>query len=168
MTLLTHAIVGASAGKIFGGNIWIGALAAFLSHFLIDIIPHGSYPLHLKETLTDRKNPENNFIAIDKNFFKDLIKMGADFFLGLIFAQLFWNGPSLQIDYEILLYALLGTLPDALQFLYYKLRIEPLTSLQKFHLFIHTKLHFDDNPKMAILIEATTSFASVLIAKFIV
>ena len=142
MTLLTHAIVGASAGKIFGGNIWIGALAAFLSHFLIDVIPHGSYPLNLTANLPDRRNPENNFIVIDKSFFKDLIKMGADFFLGLIFAQLFWNGPSLEIDNEVLLFSLLGTLPDALQFVYYKLRIEPLTSLQKFHLFIHTKLHF--------------------------
>lgn len=166
MTLLTHAIVGASAGKIFsGGNLLVGSIFAFLSHFAIDAIRHGHYSLRSK--VDDKNNRLDSDIVIGKSFLIDLIKLGFDFGFGLIFAQLFFNGPSLEIDWAIMLYAFMGTLPDALQFAYFKIRKEPLTSLQKFHIFIHTKKHFNDNPKMAILVEAATAFLSVLIAKFI-
>lgn len=166
MTLLTHAIVGASAGKILsGGNIIVGSIFAFLSHFAIDAIRHGHYRLRSK--VENKENRLDSDIVIGKNFFIDLIKLGFDFGLGLIFAQLFFNGPSLEIDWTIMLYAFLGTLPDALQFAYFKMRKEPLVSLQKFHIFIHSKRHFNHNPKMAILVETATAFASVLIAKFI-
>jgi hypothetical protein len=167
MTLLTHAIVGASAGKIFsGGNIIVGSIFAFLSHFAIDAIRHGHYSLRSK--YKDESNPLNNDILVGKDFFFDLIKIGIDFSLGLIFAQLFFNGPTLQIDWTIALYSFLGTLPDALQFAYFKIRKQPLISLQKFHMFIHSKKHFNNNPKAAILIETTTSFISVILAKILV
>lgn len=166
MTLLTHAIVGASAGKILsGGNIIVGSIFAFLSHFAIDAIRHGHYSLRSK--INDKENGLNSDIIIGKDFLFDLIKIGFDFGLGLIFAQLFFNGMSLEIDWTILLYAFMGTLPDALQFAYFKIRRQPLTSLQKFHMFIHSKRHFNHDPKTAILVETTTSFASVLIAKLL-
>ncbi len=166
MTLLTHAIVGAAVGKVIGkSNIWFGIIFAFLSHFAVDAIRHGHYSLRSK--YKDENNPLNNDILINKSFLFDLLKIGADFFLGLIFAQLFFNGPNLEINWTIALYAFFGTLPDALQFAYFKIRKEPLTTLQRFHLFCHSKKHFNNNPKGAILVETITSFVSVIIAKFI-
>lgn len=165
MTLLTHAIVGASVGKIFSGNIIVGSILAFASHFAVDAIRHGHYSLRSK--YKDENNPLNNDILIGKNFFFDLIKIGADFSLGLIFAHLFFNGLTLEVDWTIILYAFLGTLPDALQFAYFKIRKEPLISLQKFHIFCHSKSNFNNYPRKAILVETITSFASVLIAKFL-
>lgn len=44
MFLTVHA----SAGVIIGqttGNIWLGFLAGFISHFLLDIVPHGDTEL---------------------------------------------------------------------------------------------------------------------------
>lgn len=166
MTLLTHAIVGASVGKIFsGGNIIVGSTLAFLSHFAIDAIRHGHYSLRSK--VRDEKDPLNSDMVVGKSFLFDLVKIGLDFSFGLIFAQLFFNGPSPTIDWTIMLYAFMGTLPDALQFAYFKIRKEPLTSLQKFHIFIHSKKNFNNNPKIAVLIETTTSATAVILAKLL-
>lgn len=166
MTLLTHAIVGAAVGKVIGkSNIWFGIIFAFMSHFVVDAIRHGHYPLRSK--FKDKNDPLNNDIIIGKDFLFDLIKIGFDFGFGLIFAQLFFNGLTFKIDWTILLYAFMGTFPDALQFAYFKIRKEPLVSLQKFHIFCHSKNNFNASPAMGVAVEMTTSFIAILVAKLL-
>ncbi len=45
MTLGTHAVAGALIGAVASQNLAFAASAAFLSHFLLDTIPHWDYAL---------------------------------------------------------------------------------------------------------------------------
>ena len=60
-----------------------------------------------------------------------------DGMLGLILSFILVS--QLEFNAYILGAALVAQLPDALQFVYWRVRREPLTSLQKFHIWIHTK-----------------------------
>ena len=44
MILLVHLLFGAAIGSAVN-NIWLAIILAFLSHFLLDLMPHIDYPL---------------------------------------------------------------------------------------------------------------------------
>lgn len=138
MTLTTHAIVGAAAARVFSFHPVAAFLAAFASHFLIDALPHWDYTL--RSARHDEENPLNNDIVVGKDFFIDLGKIGLDALLGVFLSLVFFQ-PANAYDLLIVLLGVFGgILPDPLQFLYYKWRHEPLISLQKFHIWIHSDL----------------------------
>lgn len=67
MYLTVHASVGALIGKTVGNNPLLGFVLGFLSHFLLDKIPHAdphiSLPEHFGETIRPSK-PVVGFITI--------------------------------------------------------------------------------------------------------
>lgn len=135
MTLTTHGILGAATASLFPSHYPIAWFAAFLSHFFSDAIPHWDYRTNsLKKDL----NPLKTDFIISKKSLVDFIKIGFDFSLGIGLGFLFFPTP-LYDPWIIIGGAFFGILPDPLQFVYWKTRREPFTSLQKFHVGIHAK-----------------------------
>ena len=135
MILATHSIIGAGLASFFPDNPGIAFSAAFASHFALDAIPHWEY-----KTLSRTKNEANRLdedIKFGKNFFIDLRKIFLDTAIGATLAVLIFHyyfGASLPL---VLIGITGGLLPDALQFVYFKIRKEPLILLQKGHLKAH-------------------------------
>ncbi len=137
MILATHAIIGAGIATVVPGQPVLGFGLAFASHFLLDMIPHWDYAL--KSRHEDHSDLAKDDMFINRDFLVDLAKIGLDFALGLGLAWFIVGSFSVEANWWIILLgALGGMLPDFLQFAYFKIRREPLTSLQRFHQWIHT------------------------------
>lgn len=151
MILAPHAIAGAGLASMIPEHpIW-GFVLGYASHFVLDVIPHWDYKLSSK--IEDKNNPMNSDILINKKFILDLFKMGLDTFLGLFLSFLFFglNEPS-YVLVAILCGVTGGVLPDVFQFAYYKWRHWPLSTLQKFHLKMHSKIRLESGIKSGLLI----------------
>jgi len=148
MVFSTHSVVGGSLAVISGA----GPLGAFavgvLSHFALDSIPHWDYELLSKKEGQTKLDGE---IEINKSFLIDLVKMGTDLLIGFGAVIYFFHPLGLEALFDpfslilnpIIWGAIGGIIPDGLQFLYYKIRKEPLTSIQKFHIFVHTDIRME-------------------------
>lgn len=137
MTLTTHAIVGASTATIFSFHPVAAIAAAFLSHFAIDAIRHWDY--FPRSFLKDHKDPLKSDMIIGEHFGRDFIIIASDASLGMILSLALFSPSSIYDFWTIVLGAGFGILPDPLQFVYWKLKREPLVSLQRFHKWAHNK-----------------------------
>jgi hypothetical protein len=128
MILTPHMLLGAAiASKI--GYAPLAIILAFLSHYLLDILPHIEYPI---------KNIQN------KQWTKslpDFIRVFLDFFAGLLIIY-FFSG------WQIIIFtgALFSILPDAFNFL----NLVFQNKLLKTHNNFHEKIHFLKNKKISI------------------
>ncbi len=157
MTLAAHAATGALLSAFVPAHPVATFAIGFGSHFLLDMIPHWDY--HLESISEDLDHPLETDMRIGFSFFRDLIRIGADFSLGFVLAiliGLFFPGTFLSVA---LLAAAGAVLPDALQFAYMKLPYWPLTLLQRFHFFVHARLRID-NWKRGVILQA--GFLAVL------
>lgn len=134
MILATHSIVGAALATLAPKNPLIGFSVAFISHFVIDAIPHWDYRLRSK--MEDEKDELKTRMGWGKDFWVDLSKISLDAAIGLLFS-LWWWGNGDWFNLAVWLGVAGGVLPDFLQFVYFKFPREPLTSLQRFHQWIH-------------------------------
>jgi len=136
MILSTHAVIGAAVASLFPGKPILGVSVAFLSHFLLDAIPHWDYNLRSKHQNPLDPLKDDLPFKFNRDYFLDVLKLGLDFFVGIFLSVLiFWHHTH---SWQLLLAgALAGVLPDFLQFVYWKVRREPLTSLQRFHFWLH-------------------------------
>jgi uncharacterized membrane protein YeaQ/YmgE (transglycosylase-associated protein family) len=162
MTLTAHAIVGASVASLLPSHPVLGFAAGFASHFLLDAIPHWDYKLDsMKE---DKNNPINNEMIINRDFVKDILKVGFDGFVGFLLAYLIF---VFYMKYSIftILYGVVGAvIPDVLQFVQMKWRHEPLTGLRRFHLWIQKK-KLNDRPALGIFTQIVIILFFVAISK---
>ncbi len=161
MILTIHAIVGASIGRLVL-NPYEAFTLGFMSHFLIDAIPHCGY--RLASITQDVNNPLNKDMVLDKRFLKDLIFITIDFFVGISLAIFIFQDFSLPILAGILG----GVLPDALQFVYFKIRRQPLITLQKIHIWFHLN-HKSDIPALpyGMPSQIFLTISAIFISKFI-
>jgi len=144
MTLTTHAVAGAGIASALSLGPLSGFVFAFASHFLLDAIPHWDYKL--KSGKRDEGNHLNDDIVIGKEFGEDLAKIACDALLGLALSLIFFLfGDGLSL-WTLLWAALGGILPDFLQFVYMKWRHEPMITLQKFHIWIHSPYKITNTP----------------------
>lgn len=135
MILTNHAVTGAALASLVPNEPAVGFAVGFLSHFILDAIPHWDYSLQsLNE---DKSNPLNNDIILDRKFLKDILKIGLDGVAGLSLAFLVFNLYLKCPAWSVLSGAIGGMTPDALQFIYMKWKHEPLVTLQRFHQWIH-------------------------------
>ena len=137
MTFTTHAVIGAAAAQFFPNSLLAAFIVGFISHFAADAIPHWDY--HLKSYRRDKRNPLRNNIVLNRQFIGDIIKIGCDFWLGIILAWIAFAADNPALCLTTIVGAVGGILPDALQFVYFKVRQEPFTSLQRMHIHIHAK-----------------------------
>lgn len=166
MTLATHAVVGIAVASLLPRHPLLGFIAAFISHFIVDAIPHGHYRLSSRKR--NLKNPLEDDMIIGRDFIFDLAKIGFDALTGLAISAIFIAGwqnwmfiPTLSAG------TVGGVLPDALQFAYWKIRREPLVALQKFHIWMHAKKCFDGKFLAVVAVEAATILASVILVRLI-
>ncbi len=141
MTLGTHAIVGASVASLVPTNPLLAFILGFASHFLLDAIPHWDYKLYSLE----RKNGDKmqTYMHFNRFFLFDFARIGFDALLGLFVAFIAFRDSS-AFPYIILVGATGAMLPDALQFVYFKWKKEPVRSLQRFHGWIHAERRIYD------------------------
>lgn len=167
MILTTHAIVGAAAGRLVSNPLLAFALG-FVSHFLIDAIPHWGYPL--ASLIRDEKNLLQKDMAMNRWFLRDLAIMAVDFCSGVILAIFIFQGKAGFINFSLPLLAgvMGGVLPDALQFAYFKIRRRPLVDLQKLHIRFHLN-HTKNIPALpyGILSQVAVIIAAVIVSKLI-
>ena len=142
MTLTTHAIVGGAIASLMPAHPWLGLSLAFTSHFLLDALPHWDYPIRSSSI-----NPEVAArMKYDGALFADLLTIGGDAALGIVVAVIFFNAQTLTSYLLAFGGACAGMLPDALQFAYMRFPRQPLTSLQRFHEWIHTTRRMSKQP----------------------
>ena len=170
MIFTTHAIVGAAVANMLPSHPVIGFVAGFTSHFLLDAIPHWDYDL--RSTEEDVDNFLDKKITLNKNFLFDLIKMGADSILGITMALLLFGFPNPDLSSILnstIIWGSIGALaPDALQFVYFVWKHEPMTTLQKFHtVWVHTKIRLRNRPLLGISLQLILIVAVVAISKLI-
>jgi len=165
MILTTHAIVGAAIGRLVLNPYEAFALG-FISHFLIDAIPHCAYPL--ASLINNGKDPLKKDMVLDLRFAKDLVFITVDFCIGISLAIfIFQNAAGFtNFSLPLLAGALGGVLPDALQFAYFKIRREPLTTLQKFHHNVNGEKDILGLP-YGILSQILVTIVAIIISKFI-
>src|SRR3989344_4872604 len=132
MTLGTHAIVGAAVASFIPTHPALGFIAGFLSHFLIDAIPHRDYAI--RSAFVDPSLAGK--AKFDKALVLDAVTIGADAAFGVFLSLLFFAVSGNW--WAILAGAIGGILPDPLQFAYSRFPHEPLSTLQRFHRWIHT------------------------------
>ena len=157
MTLTTHAVVGAAVASLLPSHPLLGIGAAFFSHFFVDAIPHWDYQINSRSV-----NPSiGEKMHIDKALFKDIGRIGLDAVLGLTLA-LFFFGPIAPL---VLVFfgAVAGMLPDPLQFVYAHFKHEPLLTLQRFHIWMHSKNHLENRQLFGI----TSQLAFILSTIFL-
>lgn len=119
MILFPHMLIGGAIG-VHSKNICWAFLFGFLSHFVLDMIPHWEYLDHLKQ------------VGYPKNFPKIFI----DFAVGISAVMLLtWSFPNKLV----ILSAVAGSIiPDALQIMIHFFKLNWLKPLFDFHRKIHS------------------------------
>jgi hypothetical protein len=127
MILATHALTGAAVAELFPQHPILGFFAGFVSHFIMDAIPHQDYRL---ESLVHKRNINAVDMEIGPAFMRDLIKIAFDCAVGFGLIWYLFSHAHASL-FAPLWGAIGGVLPDAFQFVYFKFRIGQ--SLQRFH-----------------------------------
>ncbi|HBM45566.1 MAG: hypothetical protein UT05_C0010G0004 [Parcubacteria group bacterium GW2011_GWF2_38_76] len=131
MILTSHSIIGVAAARLAPVNPILAFSLAFLSHFVADAIPHWEYKL---SKISDPKYSEK--ISLNKDFAIDVMKVGSDILFGVLLSYFIFYGENPEL---ILIGILGGIFPDILQFLYGKIKIEPLITFKKIHDAVHSE-----------------------------
>lgn len=165
MILSTHAVIGTALAALFPSHPTVAFGVAFASHFAADAIPHLEYRLY--SLYRNPRDEMKNEIMMDARFVKDLSRISVDVSAGLLlslFAASLLNAPLIP---TVLLGAGGGLLPDFLQFVYWHFRHEPIRSLQRLHVWIHTEIHLRETPFFGIVSQIALALAVVCLAKLL-
>lgn len=176
MTLATHAVVGGTLVALFPSHPVTAFIAGFMSHFILDAIPHWDYKI-----LSAFANPDiamsanasevgiSKRIMADKKFLLDLVRIGTDALLGLAVVFVFWYSVISAHWYIMALGAIGGMMPDFLQFVYMRFPYQPMVALQKFHTYLmHSKLRLDGRPLLGVTTQILTVIIVVVLVKYLV
>ncbi len=165
MVLTTHAVVGGALGRLLAINPILALAVGFLSHFVLDLIPHWDYPLRSKTA--DARGVKQLHFRFGSSAVVDLAWIGLDFLIGL--TLVYWlfpvtNGSSWLLS-SVAWGALGAVLPDALQFVYAQWKPRFLSGLQRFHHFIHAKQDLNHRPVLGVTLQVLLMAVVVLAVK---
>ncbi|MBI2635258.1 MAG: hypothetical protein HYW79_01810 [Parcubacteria group bacterium] len=139
MTLASHIIISGLLGATTN-NYFLAATLGFLSHFIVDAIPH--WDNYLSPDFESRAKSKKILFLKDRFLYKELGKIAIDILIGLsVLSLMFFK------NYEIgdLSYAAIavffGVLPDPLQLLYLMTNWRPLKPNHKIQLYLHTLIY---------------------------
>lgn len=147
MILTAHILAGAATASVTG-NYWLAGLFGFLSHFVLDFLPHKEYDI---ENLKQGK--------FSRRFWIDGAKVLLDILIG--FSLVFYFILFYQKKMIILIGAALGILPDFFSFLSYFFPVQNHLALIGF---LHKKVHFLENKKINFLTKVFTQTAVIAVA----
>ena len=161
LTLTTHAIVGAAIASLLRAHPCVAISAAFASHFVLDAIPHWDYPIRSNSM----KPGVVGAMKFDGEVLADMLKIGTDAILGMALAFLLLASPG---DRVLIACGAGGAmLPDALQFAYMRFPHEPLTSLQRFHCWIHASRDLNGRPVLGVTAQISLVVVVLLIVRVV-
>lgn len=166
MILAAHAIAGAALGRC-SQNPAVSFTLGFASHFVLDAIPHWQYKLNSR--IYD-EDPTREDMAFNKDFVRDISLIGLDCFIGFslsVFLFQGWTGLN-NLSLPILFGSLGGVFPDALQFLFWKFKEEPLLAIQKFHQWAHAKKNFAYDSRAGFFLQIAVVASIVLVSKILI
>jgi hypothetical protein len=143
MVLTAHAIAGAAAANLIPDSPAVGLFLGYLSHYILDIIPHTEYDI---SGIDDKEAKSFRSVFHDTKSFLNLVVIGIDFMIGLTLS-IFLFARDLQSLIATIAGVIGGVLPDALQYLYYRTKKWPWTIFQKFH----DAFHYEENPKAGLV-----------------
>jgi len=138
MILSVHIIFGTTAASLVPSHP-IGAFSiAFLSHFILDSIPHKDYNLKYFESNENEQKKIINTVYNKISLFRDMFLVFIDGLVGICIAFMLVFDPAKP---WIFLIGIVGSLlPDFLTFLYLLIKHKSLSLFFKFHVsFIHSK-----------------------------
>lgn len=163
MLLSTHAVSGAAIALILRRYPALAFTAAFLSHFMLDSIPHWHYKIISRSA--DGSSPFGEKLSFGKNFLRDILRTGFDFGIGLLISlavsRIFFPG-NLRLTF---FGALAGALPDAIQVIYYRFKnSKPLYWLQWFHEKMHAERRLDNELAKGIFYQIAVLATFIVIA----
>jgi hypothetical protein len=164
LTLTTHAIVGGAIASLVPAHPWLGLSLAFASHFLLDALPHWDYPI--RSSSIDPKVAAR--MKYDGALFADLFTIGGDAALGVLLAIALFNAQTSTSYLLAFGGACAGIIPDALQFVYMRFPQQPLTSIQRFHEWVHTSHGMSKRPVLGIASQLALVTALVLVVRPII
>ena len=160
MILTTHALVGTSVAVLVPTNPALGFVAAILSHFLLDMIPHWDYKM---SSVIQGSEKATTFIkkGFSSEVIKDVSKVLVDVLVGCVAVLLIF--PITDASLPIIVAGIVGGLvPDGLQFLYMTGKFPSLRNLQKFQESIDTGIHIK-SPVLGILLQMAIVVATIMI-----
>ena len=161
MVLTTHAVVGGAIGRLISTNPILAFVVGFLSHFVLDVVPHWDYPLESKTS--DTRGVNQLHFRLGWPAVIDFSRIGLDLLIGFFLA--YWIFPSASgswLTSSVAWGAIGAVLPDALQFVYVQWRPRFLSSLQRFHMFVHAKQDFNNRPVLGVILQILVMAVVVL------
>lgn len=145
MILTPHILTGALIGVKLENPI-LGSLFAFLSHYLLDAIPHWEYKFIKNWRNYNNQNLNSIIISEIKSSKYGFLKIIVDLLIG--FGILFFLSLYLKkFSYLIFIYGFFGILTDFLIFVYWCF---PKISFLKKHFQIHHIIHFSKEKNIKI------------------
>lgn len=137
MILVTHGIVGGGLGAVIPGGPLVSFVVGFVSHFVLDTLPHWDYKLG---SVSEQYDDKVGFKVKDSPaLLVDMFKVSIDGIFGLVLPFIFLlSFPGQGVWLSILCGSIGAILPDFLQFVYAKREYRWLRSLQAFHEWVHT------------------------------
>lgn len=147
--MATHSIVGANVAVILQANPALAGVAALVSHFVLDAIPHWDYQLKSSSSVTAEK-VRGVHLLYGRALFFDLMKVGFDLALGLLIIGLLFYPAGWSVLTLAYIGAGLAILPDVVQVIFGKWRHSALIYVQKLHDFCHADLRLAGRPMIGI------------------
>jgi hypothetical protein len=149
MTLATHIVIGAAVARpLMAFNPGFAFLAAFISHYLADAIPHWDYNL---DSIADRdEDLKKHWVITRASLSRDITHAALDAFLGTAFIFTFFPPTSLETFLWAAATIMGAVLPDFLQGLFMIRRPSWMYPIQKFHTIMHTKIKLGPYPLIGI------------------
>ncbi|MFH1392363.1 MAG: hypothetical protein ABIG90_01615 [bacterium] len=134
MFLTIHAAVGGLIGEKITNNQWLALVFGFLSHFILDMIPHND------SVIIDQKNKPVLFLRV----VLDLIFL-------FIFMQIWIYCFNLKNNRVFLAGAIGALLPDAIWGIHEQWKIKGLGWFYKMHNYFHQLFFYQVSRKKALL-----------------
>jgi len=166
MILSVHAVFGAAVASMVPNHPVAGFALGFVSHFVLDAIPHKDYNLISVEPDINMKPRLIDTIYKKFRLVRDITLVSFDALFGLALAFMFFF--NYEHPWVFMIGALGSLLPDFLTFLYIFIRHKPLSLFCDFHVsLIHSKIILKLNQTMGIFVQFCTLAVLIAIMFFI-
>jgi len=138
MILTSHAVFGAAVASLVPDHPVEAFSLAFLSHFILDVIPHRDYDLLSIEPGSCGKIQIIDTLIKKFRLIRDVLLVLFDGLFGVCLSFMFFFDPV--HPWIFFIGAVSSLIPDFLTFLYLIIKHKPLVLFKKFHLdYIHSK-----------------------------
>ncbi len=124
MFITTHAVIGALVGVEFASKPFIAFVVGLISHFLVDIIPHGDSSLYKGYVSGARVKRAIAYVTLDS-------------LVGMLFVLGLFNTQFVEHRLAISMGIIGSVIPDLLVAIYEVFRIKELRWFHRLHFFFH-------------------------------